>query len=336
MIKHCFYLRSTIYTFLFIVIITGNVFATCRSTTFNPINDICWECIYPVSIGGMEVIGTDLDSPPDTVGSQVCACGEGATAIVGVSSSFWEPARIIETVKDPYCFNLIGANLSQNDDGFLAGTLASDTGKEYTATQAHYYLLNVWSFLDLFMDMPCLEYQGFDLAYLTEIDPLWNDDLLAFILNPEAILFGNPVMQLACMADAAASTLGYPLDVLFWCMGSWGSSYPLAGHKTDNFYVQDNAAIAAKLVYKLTRQLMLWDTASNVCGPIMFPIWQKSHFRMHVMKPVKDWTCHPIGRSGMIWAEMKNPTLNTEGDAADNFDWVLFRKVLCCVGFSAT
>ena len=32
---------------------------------------------------------------------------------------------------------------------------------------------------------------SFDLVYLTEVDPLWADDELTAILNPEAVLFAN-------------------------------------------------------------------------------------------------------------------------------------------------
>jgi len=330
--------RTILYSAVFFLIgITLSVaifgvntfYAVCRVEVFNPINDICWHCIYPVRMGGIELVGSDIVSPADNISSPFCLCG----TTTGVNTSFWEPARIIETVKDPWCFNLISADLS-NGGYFLAGDYAADVEpKQSVFSQAHFYMLNVWAFLELFMDMECLEDSGFDVAYITEIDPTWNDDMLAFLINPEALLFGNPVAVLACMADAVAANLFYPLDYMFWCMGSWGSAYPLAGHKGDNSNIQDNAAIAAKMVYKLTRELALWDTASNECGPVMFPIWQKSHFRMQVMKPVKDSTCHVIGRSGLFWASLKNPPYEAEGNATDNFDWVLTRKKLCCVGY---
>lgn len=59
-------------------------------------------------------------------------------------------------------------------------------------------------------------------------------------------------------------------------MDSWGSTYP-RGTKGNNGYIQDSAAVAARMVYKLTRELVLRDTASNVCGAVMWPIRQKSH-----------------------------------------------------------
>ena len=56
---------------------------------------------------------------------------------------------------------------------------------------------------------------SFDLAYLTEVDPLWNDDELTLILNPDAVLFANPVAIAACAADCvAARGLRDPGDVL--------------------------------------------------------------------------------------------------------------------------
>ncbi len=317
---------------VFLALVTGlgcaqKAHAVCRGSFFNPITDVCWQCIFPISIGGISLIGSDIDTIDDNISSPLCLCG----TTLGISASFWEPARIVETVKDPYCFNLIGAELGDGGGGFLGGGYREDEQTKSVFSQVHYYLFNVWSLLDLFVDMPCLDSEGFDVAYLTEIDPSWNDDLLAFLINPEAILFGNPVLQMACMADSVAANTATPIDLLYWCMGSWGSPYPLTGNKTNDTYIQDNAAIAGKFLYKMTRELLLWDYGTNVCGPVIWPVWTKNNFRLHIMKPVRDFTCHPIGRSGLIWASMKNPS-PVPGN--DNFDWVMFRRKLCCIGWS--
>ncbi|WP_181664457.1 TraU family protein, partial [Escherichia coli] len=63
----------------------------------------------------------------------------------------------------------------------------------------------------------------------SEIDPTWTDSSLTTILNPEAVIFANPIAQGACAADAIASAFNMPLDVLFWCAGSQGSMYPFNG-----------------------------------------------------------------------------------------------------------
>src|SRR3546814_1441818 len=73
-------------------------------------------------------------------------------------------------------------------------------------------------------DMACLEQSSVDIAYVTEIDPLWQDDTLTALINPEVALFANPLAQTACAADCGAATGKLPLDPLFWCAGCLGRS----------------------------------------------------------------------------------------------------------------
>ncbi len=314
----------------------GTADAKCESTFINPIADVCWQCIFPMKVGGVTLKHyADVPDSPETNKSAVCKCG----IYFGVTSSFWQPAAIIETVKDPYCFPTLGISLSNPKEGFLggshkepqAGAGAQGDSSGHTFQQAHWLKFNVWTILDLFYDIPCLETDGFDLAYMTEIDPLWNNGILAFLLNPEAILFANPAAQLSCVADSIAANTSVPIDQLFWCMGSWGSAYPLSGEVSNQSYVEANAAIAGRFTYKMARELALWDTGTSYCGPVIMPIWQKSHYRMHIVKPVRDKTCHPIGRSGLMWSQLKNPPYKASGNASDNFSWMLFKKTLCCL-----
>ncbi|WP_072215137.1 TraU family protein [Campylobacter coli] len=56
------------------------------------------------------------------------------------------------------------------------------------------------------IDAACMNITGgVDIAYMTEVDPLWQDDELTALINPEALLFGNPILNLACMADSASA-----------------------------------------------------------------------------------------------------------------------------------
>ncbi|HOS58861.1 MAG TPA: TraU family protein, partial [Syntrophorhabdaceae bacterium] len=105
------------------------------------------------------------------------------------------------------------------------------------------------------------------------------------------------------------------------------------GHVNNGYYVQDNAPLAGRMIYKMSREGLMWDTAVNECAPTPMPIWIKEHYRMQMMKPVADYTCHPIGRSGLIWAAEKNPPYGTGTNASGNFDWLTFRKKLCCIGW---
>jgi conjugal transfer pilus assembly protein TraU len=83
--------------------------------------------------------------------------------VIGLKASFFEPARVEETVKDPYCFNLIGAELSNPAEGFLMEFKGRGTVKDMTFQQVHHFLFNVWALLELFMDVPCLEQSGIDV-----------------------------------------------------------------------------------------------------------------------------------------------------------------------------
>jgi len=306
--------------------------AVCRSgIPLNPVTDLCWQCIFPVSIAGIEIIpGPAENNVPDLSGMPICTCPAPPPLFIriGIPVSFWEPARYVETVKDPYCFPSLGFGLTAAG-GFLGGGSQEQSNASVdtsTFAQAHYFIYPVWSMMELLVDFACVEHSGFDVAYLTEVDPLWQNDILAFILEPESILFANPVAQTACIADSVSTNAGLSMSPLFWCIGSGGSAYPLTGHVNDDNELMANSTIAARMVYKLAREGLVCDTALNLCACVPTPIWVKHNWRMHVAKPVRDFMCHPFGRTGLIWGALKNPPLT-----GDNFVWQLFRRRSCCV-----
>ena len=332
-------LRSVVLCLVMVACFSAEARAgACFGMFLNPVTEVCWHCILPIKIGGVTIMpGANIDTP-DLTSAPVCACPIPIPPFVrvGITISFWEPARFIETVKDPFCFPSLGTGVSNPSAGMLGGGVkksASGRGGFGSGvfSQAHYFIFPAWALMEVAINSVCLENSGFDLAYITEVDPLWNDDLLMAMLQPESVLFANPAAQLACIADSVSSNLGLPLSPLFWCMGSWGSAYPITGHHNTADYVQGNAAIAAKMIYKMGRQLLLNDTALSLCAAVPTPIWIKQNYRLQIAKPVRDFTCHPIGRSDMIWGYGKNPPYSAAGNKADNFLWIVFRKRGCCV-----
>jgi conjugal transfer pilus assembly protein TraU len=310
--------------------------AVCRASIINLVTDTCWECMFPARIGGVQFGGGDGEAPGGT-DPAMCFCPNGLR--LGLNVAFWEHARLIETVKDPFCFPAIGEQIGgMNRLG--GGTNSSAVEATNAFQQVHYYIYPVWSLLNLFGDMPCIEKKPFDIAYISEYDRLWQDDVFSLLINPEAILFGNPVTQLSCMADSAASTVGKPIDPLFWCMGSWGSSYPLSGTTTSSNPTATNALLASRMIFKLGREGLLRDTAvpttdwgSNCSSEgVLSPIMTKSHYKLQVAKPKKGATSVPIGRSDLIWGSGKNPPFGTASNAPDNFLWIMTRARTCCVG----
>jgi conjugal transfer pilus assembly protein TraU len=311
--------------------------AVCSGTFINPVTDVCWSCMFPMQVGAVDY-GNGQESPPGNVVLPACTCASGASVIIGVSIAYWEHARLIETVKDPYCFPALGTGMANPNPGMLGGESRSQDYADANTSfkQVHWYVFPVWSILQLFMDFPCAEQGGFDLGYLSEVDPMWGDDSLSFLVNPEALLFGNPVTQLSCVADSVAATVGFPLDPLFWCFGSWGSAYPLTGTVAESLPINSNPVVAARMIFKLGREGALFDTGISQCaGGVLTPIMVKSHYKLQIARPVVGAQCIPIGRPSLIWGSAKNPPMGAGANSPDNFLWVVARKRICCVGYNA-
>ena len=304
--------------------------AACTDNDFiDPVNDIVWDCIFPISIAGIPL---DFGNhPPDNERSGFfCRCSGQGVLGLGFLVSFWEPARMIDTVSDAWCFPGLGMDLGGGSVGAGyggGGHLQRGTRGNIAFQHYHYYVMPVWAILDLFSDIPCLSDETqFDLAMVSEIRPDWHDDLTAAQLYPETALMANPFTVLACIADATASVAQRPIDALYWCMGAWGTTYPMTGNITAKDYVAANAGIAARAMYVQARTALLPDRAVNYCGTTYMPMWVKSHWRLQQVDPVVDNRCHAIGHPGILWTQRKNPV-----GRQDNFSWMLFRKVECCV-----
>ena len=82
--------------------------ATCTDDQMmNPVSDVVWDCIFPITIMGIPI---DFGNhPPDNQNSGMfCECeGQGIVGF-GFLVGFWEPARMVDTVKDAWCFPGLG------------------------------------------------------------------------------------------------------------------------------------------------------------------------------------------------------------------------------------
>lgn len=315
--------------FIFLLFIQVNLFAVCAPTgalTVDIILKADYTAMFPLRIAGIPIIPGRMPDIGGSVSSPICICKDPIPRI-GIPVSFFEPSRLIEVVKDPYCFPSMGFGLPTSG-GAIGGTSGDDgVGNQSTFYQAHYYIFPIYALLELLTDFICLQSTGFDMAYITEVDPLWNNDTLSAIINPEALLFGNPIANLACMADAVSSAVFQPLDPLFWCKGSWGNAYPLTGQTGADGYIEASASVAASLIYKLHRQLILWGSwgQAGLCGYYPAPIWRKSAYRLQIVTPIPSPYATTIGTTGMLWSFGKNPPF-----IGDNFSYLLFKKRECC------
>jgi conjugal transfer pilus assembly protein TraU len=311
---------------------------TCTGRFPNPITDICWSCILPISIGGARIgnLGDqeDLDNPS----SPLCTCG--ANPVIGLSVGFWEPARHVEVVRKPFCLSALGGidlNPGLPAPEAARFTRAEGDGDGGSFYQAHWYTNPILHYLAVVTDFPCLEQGSFDLAYLTEVDPLWADDELSLILHPDAMLFANPVAVASCAADCVAATAGFGIRELFWCAGCQGSVYPMNGRVPYHMGgVRTATLIAQRLAAKMHRELIAWGWhgQAGLCGPYFEPVMDKTAYKTQLTYPIPNTSkeagrcCQPFGRTTTLWGAGKEYPVQGE-----DFGFMLFRKRNCCVGY---
>lgn len=307
---------------------------SCTGSFVNPITDVCWSCLFPLTIGSINLTGSDRPDT-DNPSMPICLCPAPPPLMVraGLAVGFWEPVRLIDVSRTPGCFvNLGGVKI---DLGLVGGgkTSRARGGTDFAAWHVHYYVYPLVYWLELLVDWLCLEQSTFDIAYISEVDPLWQDDELTFLLNPESALFNSVIAQSACVVDCAASSLGLPVDALFWCSGCQGSFYPLNGrvaaHVGD---IQSSLLAAQRMTYKLHRQLLAWGTAGSeaLCAKYPAPVMRKSNYRYQLVNPVPNTkgrnACPPSGRSTALYEAGKSVPV-----IGESYGYLLWRKRNCCV-----
>jgi len=307
------------------------------------LTDVCWDCMFPIVIAGLAMGGGS--KPAGAAANKVvCQCdtGNGLQAGFGFGFSMWEPARLVEVVRRPYCFPLLGGSIinagggSIGADGRMMGGLSSDSNENDSSDKVfyhyHYFAFPLTVILDLFSGCVADGYMDFDLMYISELDPTWNDDELAFFTNPEVVMVANPVAQAACIGDAVASNAGLPSDVMYWCAGSWGGLYPFSGNIITNASPpRDTSLIVARALAALHRRGLAWKTMGDaaMCGGYIFPTLPKAQYKLEQMYPLAEANGnHWIGQSSFVWGEWRNIP-----GVGEDFVHMVWRWKDCCVPF---
>jgi conjugal transfer pilus assembly protein TraU len=339
------YLRRRIIITLiaFLIPLPALAGVNCRPRFVNPITDVCWSCLLPISIGPLQKGAGIAPAKRDTKnpGSPFCACNKAGAAIPvpGISLGFWEPARMVDITRSKYCMVGLGIDLG-GEDVMGSGSYERAYGKNRRAHNSfyhlHYYIYPLIYWLELITDLICLEKASFDVAYLSELDPTWNDEKLQNLLNPETFLFGNPLALAACAADCVAATAHFPRDELFWCSGCWGNLYPFSGANADHVGgVQNSSLLAARILAKMHRIGLAKRTSTDdarINGPIckketMLKI-KKSGYKLQMVYPKATRGavgCWPLGFSDMIYSPFKEYPAGGE-----DWSYVIWRKRNCC------
>ncbi len=273
------------------------------------ITDICWSCLFPIRLAGVTISGPGGRVPDDASKTLLCACPDKAgLPKPGVTISMWEPARLIEFQRVPGCASVLNGTRFPFNRTFQGHHGNGDMdGGDGSFMHYHVYAFPLLALLDMFVKPNCNP-EGFtdiDLLYLSELDPTWNNDELAFFTNPEAALVANPVAALACTADAVAATAGKPLKQLFWCAGSWGALYPLSGFQNGGKgVIRDSSLLTARVLAALHRRGLMWRTMGSdaLCRGKISPTLPKTQYQFTLLHPVAEThSAHVMGESTLTW-----------------------------------
>ena len=332
--------KSLSFIIVFISLATNSLAETskCVGKFINPITDICWSCIFPISIGGTKLKSGSNRHDTKNPSKIICGCTQNNIPRVGITIGFWEPVRLVDITRTPYCMtNLGGISIGTDNKKISNYSRGYDKrGTHKSFYHVHYYVYPLIYWLELITDFACLEESTFDVAYMSEFDITWNDPKLQSLLNPEAILFGNPIAQAACALDAAAATVSTPLDTLFWCAGSWGNMYPFSGANADHIGgVQNSSLLTTRILAKMHRIGLAQETSTSdgsingaICRKSRAMKIKKSQYKLQMVNPNSSSDgigCWPLGLSDMAYSAFKEYPY-------DGQDWgyLIWRKKNCC------
>jgi len=307
----------------------SNAADQCTGHFFNPITDICWSCLFPISIGDATVVsGHNPDTPNPSLPIQICPAG--TLYRLGLAIGYWEPFAVTDVTRNPYCLVNLGGHQLPIHYGHVNGATESlSSGTRGAFYQVHWYKYPLIAWLNIITSLGCLQGGDYDIGYLSEIDPTWDDDELSFLINPEDVLFSNTAAQLSCVTDALAATTGSAIDTSFWCMGSQGATYPLTGHTSHAFSVlQNSLLLSERMAYKLHREGLIKDSVGKngeVCFQYYRAIMPKTRYRYEFVNPVADANaCHPFGHTVTTWQLGK-----IKPDDKGNYGYLIWRKRNC-------
>lgn len=338
------------------------VSAECSGRFVNPIRDVCWSCLLPVTIGSIEIgskseLGDaskgkkkDIENPSVSI----CSCpGNGLQNALGVTIGYWEPAKLFDISYDPYCFVGLGGIKMKLTNTMRQGSSRSGSlvkGSTVSYAQTHMYTYPLVAIMNLLTDAVCSGSSTFTIPYISEIDPTYTDHFLSIAANPENLLFANPLTVIAtdliCAKDCHDSTYNLPNDNSFYCAGCSGSIYPISGFAVGHFSIsQQIMTLTHRTIYKMHKLGLLERTSTSqnkingeICRPSYAPRIKKSQYKLQMTYPV-------VGSSQAAIVGVKNENqcvmLGTRcdlfGNAADstafrgNAGVMLWRKRNCCL-----
>lgn len=319
---------------------------------FNPVTDTCWQCLFPIKLGGIVITGplgfSDTPSAPGIlIPPVICECNIPVPPWIrpGIAMSMWEPMYIIEVVRQPYSFPFLGLQIPPPTPSPFGSAQVANNG-EGSFYQVHAVSYPIFTLLNLFTDVLCLSQKSVNIDYLTELDPTWNDSMLATLLSPEAVLVSNQIGAIACIGSCLAETAALvpaPVDAgsgllvtdnLFWCGGCLGFNYPMDGQVGQSTsQIQDSSLLVSRMVARMHRVGLLWDTTlptsvNGLCQATPRPFTKLSQYKIQLIYPRPEpvgLCCRFLGAPTPSYSSFQNFPVQGE-----DFGYLLWQKYECC------
>lgn len=265
----------------------------------NVMSQVCWDCFLDSL--NMFGIGSKPNGASSKLNLPICSCSDAlGIPEFGYPLGFWAPQKINEVVTTPWCSPSLGGmrlqdsltGLGHNQSSFIGS--GNSTAAFY---QYHYFSYPIMAMIGMLLIPDCTDgYVDMDLLYLSEVDPLWNNDLLTLVLNPEAIIFSTPAAFAWCATDCVLTTMDDQRESFYGCAGCDGSLYPLTGNvfpQPDP--VAGSSLITQRVLASLHRKGLAYKTIGDeaMCELNFYPTIPKSQYQLSMIYPVPEASSAP-------------------------------------------
>lgn len=322
---------------------------------FNPFTEMCFSCLFPVRVAGVLKVSNFSDAlhpfsmlsnglgekkPAGFWKNAFCNCN-----VVGIKSSFWEPAMFVEVTPTPYKILLLGGkDFSNKFSVKIRGGISQGDAGRTSFYHVHYIPFPILRILQVLPGMTCLKNNSDMIPmvpWISEWDPTWRNPKLARLFSLEMYLHNNTISQNLCREDCKEANEGKLNNKDFWwCAGCLGSLYPLVGHVPHHIGgVQSSSLLVYRAIAKLHffRSILGFGTGfeeDNYCKQTRFRHLQKTFYKTQLAYPITDKSqdqgtgeyCHPLGQGVEGWGSKK-----TFPYGGEDFSYLVWTKMQCCI-----
>ncbi|MUK51115.1 TraU family protein, partial [Aliivibrio fischeri] len=158
----------------------ADIGAACTGEFVNPMSRICWDCMFPLTIARVPIWPSKY---PDTTNPSLpisfCPKPPPIFMQVGLNIGYWEPYAMVDVTRVPYCMVNMGMKISTGNTQQVGGQTTvkpHDANSNGAFYHAHWYKYPLIYWLQIIQSSACMALDNFDISYLTEYAPYWDDD----------------------------------------------------------------------------------------------------------------------------------------------------------------